>query len=94
MDLMCPKHNEPLNVIDRPLPPMPAVPPKGGYLRAELGLAYCGRCDARSKKRSPSTQFAPAFFNPVIPTPNSIVAIDNDCKRFCCPGGAGLRSPA
>lgn len=45
MNLMYPKHDEPLNVISRPLRPMPTVPAIGTFLYAELGLAYCGRCD-------------------------------------------------
>ena len=39
---------------------------------------------SRSKKRSPSTQFDPAFFNPAITFPNVFVASNNVCKRICC----------
>ena len=44
---------------------------------------------SRSKKRSPSTQFDPAFFNPAITYPNESVAINNVCKQFCCQATRG-----
>lgn len=42
MDLMCPKHNEPLIALDKPSRTMPA---NAHFLCAELGLAYCEQCD-------------------------------------------------
>ena len=48
---------------------------------------------SRSKKRAPSTQFDPAFFNPAIPIPNGVVANNVYCKQLCChvqPHGAWL----
>lgn len=45
MDLMCPRHNEPLIALDKPSRRMPAVPTNAQFLCAELGKAYCQRCD-------------------------------------------------
>ena len=45
MDLMCPQHNEPLIALDKALRPMPVVPANAQDVSAELGKAYCERCN-------------------------------------------------